>query len=154
MKIHSWSWAKDHMSEIEQFVTGKWDFKADDVGREWREDHNMLTSVITPGFLLQPFASVGEGQSMAELRVEVVWGRAFFAVVGSCIFIRGRGEPDAEGLKAMGLTSLMYLHRWLPNRCEQEWFFKEGQLTCVWQLAEQVARALATDQVRVDIFVL
>ncbi|CAE8605133.1 unnamed protein product, partial [Polarella glacialis] len=66
-------------SGLEAWINEVWLQRADDELRVWRRLNNRLTDTVTPGFVMQTAAYSGRASAMEELRVEVVWGRAFYA---------------------------------------------------------------------------
>jgi len=99
---------------------------------------------------------------MIELKVEVLYGRAVLAglilddhngnpnKLFSKVYRGDRGEGDERPYDPTDPARAF--HEGLEH-ASLRWIFAEGHMPCVWTLAEKVARAMAADQVRVDIFV-
>jgi len=140
---------------IISWINSNWQEKSDDklANAAWRAAGNAITSVVTPGFLLQETAFPG---IPVELRVFVLWGRAFAAFRGNgCVYLRGKKASDAETHKGYGMESLLFAHRWMPSMLLDDSCTNDDLVGgCVWSTAEEIARKLALDQVRVDVFAI
>ena len=137
--------------ELAGWLKSKWDFRANDYERVWVEDGNVITRDIPPGFLLQaPFKgaryqTVGRvSVGLPEVRVEVLWGRPYLALLdGVMVLMRNGGAQDFGSLSAFGGT---------PPVLTDHWFFTEGHDACVWDVAGRAANAAGVDSIRIDIF--
>lgn len=144
-------------ADIADWIHEKWDFRANDFEREWQKEGNMLTQDLTPGFLLQapmhmPVHSPAwevQGRfsvGLEELRVEVLWGRAYMALMdGAFMFLRDGTQHDYSTWRALFKMSIGPQER-------TAWVSEQGYMDCVWRTAERVAKAAAIDAIRVDIF--
>jgi len=137
--------------ELASWLQSKWHFRANDYERVWVEDGNVITRDIPPGFLLQaPFTgaryqTVGRvSVGLPEVRVEVLWGRPYLALLDGVITLtRDGGAQDFGSLSAFGgMPAVSYDH----------WFFSEGHDACVWEVAALAANVAGVDSVRIDIF--
>jgi len=132
--------------------------KPRDLTRSWSYAFDPITTAIEPGFFLQDrFAPVDMDPECAntkptELKVEVLWGRAFLA------FVDWPGCKCTEGGGAMLLRGGEALYRYVGGNWHEEedlcvkWIVQEGHATNLWHLAEAVARTAQIDNLRVDIF--
>eukprot|EP00966_Prymnesium_polylepis_P162079 3745628-Prymnesium_polylepis.1 len=162
------AWVDENWEELRGWMGTMWARRANDVHRVWTEASNALTDSLSPGFMLQEPApgwlatsghNAGKVQVL-ELKVEVVWGRAYLAVENSfhVLFLRDAAEAEHGCAKCHGPPP--------PAKCLNRdgkvvspppgsWWdriFREAHLQCAWDLAELAARRMAADAVRVDIF--
>jgi len=140
----------EEIDELVDWLTLKWHFRANDVDRVWTEDGNALTDNIPPGFLLQapfeePFTVKGRiAIGLPEVRVEVLWGRAYLALLdGVVMLLRNDHHQDFGDMRSMRST---------PKLQSGHWFFTEGHDRCVWATVETAAFAAGADSMRVDVF--
>jgi len=168
-RIPSSQWLHDHAAGLRGWARDRWAVRADDSARNptWRRNGNMLTANLKPGFMLQGAAQLSYvpelgKRSMVELKVEVLWGRAALA---SLLLDDHNGNPNKRFSKIYRGTHGEGAER--PHNASDpghawhegfefgslEWITSEGHVPCVWSLAERMARDMAADQVRVDIFV-
>ena len=81
---------------------------------------------------------------LAEVRVEVLWGRAYLALLDGCMtFTRDGKWQNFADMSAFGTSSPVL---------ETHWFFDEGHAACVWDVAERAAHAAGVESMRVDVF--
>lgn len=162
--LRSRAWLEKHADEVLQWAAEKFEARADDKWRatQWRTAGNALTAVLRPGFLLQSPAHLtqlkesGE-QAVFELKVDVVWGRAYIAA----LLVNNRFPQITWALRGHSEGAAMPYDPADPSRAfhtalewgSSHWVFSEGHMPCVWALAERTARAMGADQVRIDIFV-
>jgi len=139
-------------AELMSWLAAKWDQRADDFERVWAADGNAITQGIEPGFLLQapmPLANkfVVKGRisvGLAEVRVEVLWGRAYLALMdGVTVFTRDGKTQDFSKVDLFSSSSSVI---------ERHWFFEDGHHECVFSVAERAADAAGVDSIRIDIF--
>jgi len=137
------------------WTTQKWAFRAHDFERKWVKEGDMLTNAIKPGMIVQgPFLQPGhEWQTMGrfavgllEMRVEVLWGRAYLAQLDGCIlFFRDNTIEDYS-------TALGFFKIPVHDNSKIQWIVDEGYMDCVWRLSETAAKATGTENVRIDLF--
>ena len=156
MRVPSAQWLRHNHGQLTSWLLSKWRLRADDVMRPWREQSNALTDALSPGFLVQSAVSGfeprnGGGKQVLELKVEVFWGHAHFAVENSfrVFFLRDdhateRAEQEFRCLKVDG--SIVPPSSWWHSVAY------DGHLECAWELAERTAKRMAIDSVRIDIF--
>ena len=143
----------DEAAELSEWLAAKWTFRANDYERVWVEDGNAITAGIPPGFMLQAPFGIG-AQSFAvsgrvsvgipEVRVEVLWGRPYLALLdGTTILMRNNKAQYFGSLKSMGRT---------PELLDDHWFFTEGHDACVWDVAARAATIGGVDSIRIDLF--
>ena len=164
--LPSSAWVTEDWDELRRWIGTMWARRADDQGRAWTDASNALTDSLSPGFMLQGPApgwlttsghNSGKMQVL-ELKVEVVWGRAYLALENSfhVLFLREADEdgcvdcdaprPPPKCLRRDGTVSDP------PKGSWWERILTEGHLQCAWDLAERAARQMAADAVRIDIF--
>merc|ERR1712196_454114 len=87
----------------------------------------------------------------AELKVAVLWGRAYIGYVIGTEGIVLRDETYEQGGRSnfYGIS----LPTPIVEIPELAWLVKEGHLAKVWDLAEKVALMIGIDFIRIDIFV-
>eukprot|EP00754_Rhynchopus_humris_P041532 Rhum_TRINITY_DN2508_c0_g1::Rhum_TRINITY_DN2508_c0_g1_i1::g.7397::m.7397 len=153
MKIESKEWAVRHSAEVVQWMGSKLGRHADDFERPWRAEGNMLTDTLQPGILVQegwhtvdnPYAGK---RTVVELKVEVLWGRAYLAVANDLgagtIFLR---DGTVERYPLWRRTVYSALSDLAP---QMQWIFEH--LPCVWALAEKAAATIGAECVRIDVF--
>jgi len=155
--------ARAQQAMITEWVREKWDFRADDHTRPWREDGNLLTDTLIPGLLLQGPAVTKYNPEVREshvfeLKVEVFWGRAYLATCPdtriydrSSFFTRQRGGQIEYF--ADWFSNVFNAPQVLPRSSWYYWMVRDGHLQCAWSLAESVARTIGADTMRVDVFI-
>jgi len=166
LPLKSREWVKEHTDELVDWLKAKWDYRPDDYKRAWRKEANKLTDVLVPGFILQSPAQLSfipelNKRELYEMRVEVIWGRAYLGAMGPCkFFLRGPRPEDAVHVNPVGIQSIGNAHKYLPESvssgcpaypAHEEWIIQEGHMACVWALSERVARSMAIDYVRIDV---
>eukprot|EP00472_Partenskyella_glossopodia_P003627 CAMPEP_0197518700 /NCGR_PEP_ID=MMETSP1318-20131121/3934_1 /TAXON_ID=552666 /ORGANISM="Partenskyella glossopodia, Strain RCC365" /LENGTH=218 /DNA_ID=CAMNT_0043069245 /DNA_START=331 /DNA_END=984 /DNA_ORIENTATION=+ len=130
-----------------------WEYKSYDWERVWFSSFDQLTSTLTPGFMLQGPWQSGQTNYPTEIKVEVLWGRAYLAFVST-------GECGGDSIILRDNTVWRYtdslmqniLHMGEPDSC-YAWIAQEGHLPRVWFMAESAAKLMGTDAMRVDVFV-
>mmetsp|Transcript_34013 Transcript_34013/g.66227 ORF Transcript_34013/g.66227 Transcript_34013/m.66227 type:complete len:470 (-) Transcript_34013:141-1550(-) len=138
---------------LNRWIDTKWAYRSDDWERPWAADMNKLTDSLVPGVLIQaPFEiPKGAGLQFMELKVEVLYGRAYLAVANEpykgTIVTRDGVIETYPSLKRQ-ITNDAVL-----NPEETKWVQEEGHLPKVWALAERAAKIMAVDEVRIDIFI-
>ena len=158
--LPSREWVSTHQIELQLWVQQKWALRANDRGRPWTEASNALTNVIPPGFFLVGPASTwspnkdtpAEKRVVLELKVEVVWGRAYLAMENSyrITFLRDSTPTPALPFCLHDKGEI----RSIPRSSWWAEIYRDGYLPCVWDLAERTAQALAADTLRVDVFLM
>eukprot|EP00468_Gymnochlora_sp_CCMP2014_P015275 CAMPEP_0167770420 /NCGR_PEP_ID=MMETSP0110_2-20121227/17920_1 /TAXON_ID=629695 /ORGANISM="Gymnochlora sp., Strain CCMP2014" /LENGTH=339 /DNA_ID=CAMNT_0007659617 /DNA_START=350 /DNA_END=1366 /DNA_ORIENTATION=- len=146
--------------EVVGWIRLKWAQKPNDDARAWSDDAKIILHSLKPRFLIQqsfkgPYGdSVGFPKSApVELKVEVIWGRAYLANI--CDY---EAYALRDGTIERWDTSIFSKVAHVPLTSDEDnknvlWLKKEGHLEKVYKLAEQVCKAMHADQVRVDIFV-
>jgi len=151
--VKSLAYLRDSWASIERWISYKWQYRSDDWERPWAADMNKLTDVLPPGLLVQgPFdIPDGPGTQFMELKVEVLYGRAYLAVAN---------EPYKGTILTRDGNIEVYpsLRRQITNAAvlnpeETKWVQEEGHLPKVWSLAERAAKIMGVDEVRIDIFI-
>ena len=167
--VKSKQWVAANREELARWLNEKWTWRADDYLRAWRDDANKLTENIVPGFILQAGAPLsvipGLKTRLIEFRVEVVWGRAYMASLGPCLFfLRGDTDKDAVLVNPLGIQSIANAHKFLPQKltlglCDDSgiehynFIVEEGYMDCVWKLCERTAKLMMIDYVRLDVMI-
>ncbi|KAJ9453693.1 hypothetical protein DIPPA_04589 [Diplonema papillatum] len=156
MAIRSKQWAADNVDEVLRWVATKWQRKADDYERPWREAGNALTDTLVPGILIQEawypvFNPYKNEDTVVELKVEVLWGRAYIAVtidllVGTAFLRDGTVELYPTAWSQFVYAAEHELHP------DARWVQEPGYLDCVWELSERAAAVIASESVRIDVF--
>jgi len=140
---------------LESWINQKWNFRANDFERVWVNEGNMLTNAVKPAILVQgPFKQPGHdwdvhgrfAVGLLEFRIEVLWGRAYFALLDGCILFFRDGVVEDYS------TALGFLKIPVFDTPKLKWITDGGYMDCIWDLAERTARATATESVRLDIF--
>lgn len=131
-----------------------WNTMPVDWDRTWGVYFNKLTDTVKPGVFMQMGYKGGRGKndSPVELKVEVVWGRAYLAFVTMGSHGCGSNPILLRDGSVMKLDIKKYFGAEEPDPCHQ-WLFDQGHMDVAWRLAELFARATQLDSVRVDIFV-
>jgi len=142
-------------NSLVEWVEKKWAFRPNDFERVWVNEGNKLTDSITPAILVQgPFKQAGASWKvhgrfavgLLEFRVEVLWGRAYLALLDGCVvFFR-------DGIIEDYSTPLGFLKIPVFGSEKLQWIVDEGYMDCIFTLAERAAQATATESVRYDIF--
>eukprot|EP00472_Partenskyella_glossopodia_P004299 CAMPEP_0197539244 /NCGR_PEP_ID=MMETSP1318-20131121/62114_1 /TAXON_ID=552666 /ORGANISM="Partenskyella glossopodia, Strain RCC365" /LENGTH=273 /DNA_ID=CAMNT_0043097909 /DNA_START=396 /DNA_END=1214 /DNA_ORIENTATION=- len=138
---------------LSRWIDTKWKYRSDDWERPWAADMNKLTDSLIPGLLIQgPFhIPKGPGLQFMELKVEVLFGRAYLAVANEpykgTILTRDGVIETYPGIVSQITNSATF------NPPETSWVTDEGHLEHVWALAERAAKIMAVDEVRIDIFI-
>ena len=162
--VPSAKWLRDNLAEVEAWINHLWTFTANDWTRPWYASSNALTAAMVPGVLMQGPATLskdyGSGKSYAvEAKVEVLWGRAYLAIVSpegldhvEPIVTRPGGNFTAEVYD--NYLDLVTLHgHGLRKDAWYNWIIDEGHMQCVWALGERAAALMGIDEVRIDIFI-
>jgi len=132
--------------------------RADDRSRPWTRESNELTDVVAPGFVLQSavpsWSNPETGKPLVlELKVEVFYGRAYLAIENRfwTLFVRGGGGGEAAAPACLSQHGHLSSGRYTAGGL---WWLIKDSLECAWALAEQTARAMGADGVRIDIFLV
>jgi len=150
------NFTKGHMQKyLFPWVEKKWRQRPTDDNRPWSGTMNHLLSYLKPGIALQtPFRGlrISPEHIPLETKVEVVWGRAYLALF-----------PDYHDIIALRGGKFEYTDRraeapeqWTNGNVPDnrlKWMVDGGHMEAVWALAEDVARAIGIDEIRVDVFV-
>ncbi|GAB5364739.1 hypothetical protein AAMO2058_000996000 [Amorphochlora amoebiformis] len=141
-------------SSMKDWINRKWKQIARDDNRPWSTTMNRLLRNLKPGMAIQgPFGglAISPNYTPLEVKVEVLWGRAYlglFADYHDIIALRNGefeytnripGSYDFWTLKSHKGKQIM----WLQN----------GYMDPVWKLAEDAAKAIGIEEVRIDIFI-
>jgi len=161
--LKSEQWIRDNIDELEDWIHAKWVYRADDWQRPWRENGNMLTDTLIPGFMIQSSANLSHNpetgkDQIVELKVEVLWGQPYLAVspdmpgLPGSIFTRTAGVGEVMVFDGKLNLALM-MGESLPADSWWHWIIKDKHLDCVWDLAERSALLMGIECVRIDIFI-
>eukprot|EP00471_Norrisiella_sphaerica_P014086 CAMPEP_0184503846 /NCGR_PEP_ID=MMETSP0113_2-20130426/52130_1 /TAXON_ID=91329 /ORGANISM="Norrisiella sphaerica, Strain BC52" /LENGTH=490 /DNA_ID=CAMNT_0026893411 /DNA_START=117 /DNA_END=1589 /DNA_ORIENTATION=+ len=140
--------------EIEHWAAKMWNYRSNDWERIWAAPFNFLCSRLEPGFMVQKPWMVGRQEFPEEIKVEVIWGRAYLAFVstgkcgGDTLILR-----DGSVMRYTDSLKQNILHEGKPDECYQ-WIVDEGHLPRVWFMAEAAARLMGIDAIRIDVFIL
>merc|ERR1711998_383172 len=143
---------------LDKWIDKKWDYRSDDFDRPWRREGNLITDSLTPRFLVQaPFVqkklkTSAEGRysvGMLELRVEVLWGRAYLAILDGNIIYKRDGHIEAYDAP-WGFMKMPMNQESIHPKIKR--IRDEGYIACAFKLGERAARAHAIDAVRIDVF--
>jgi hypothetical protein len=147
--------------ELIEWINNKWEYRSRDIDRPWQKEGDALTDQLTPSFLLQePMTESGDKSEegfkidgrisigLAELKVEVIWGRVYIMQMDAVsIFLRnGEIEDYSTFLGAV-------LHSPVKASKRTTWIRDEGYLDCIIETAERVANAAHIEYIRVDVFI-
>mmetsp|Transcript_16106 Transcript_16106/g.28959 ORF Transcript_16106/g.28959 Transcript_16106/m.28959 type:complete len:501 (+) Transcript_16106:143-1645(+) len=131
-----------------------WDKKPVDWDRTWGPTFDKLTATLQPSVMIQHGFKGGRDNgkdSPVELKIEVVWGRAYLAYV-----TQGSHACGSNPILLRDGTVAEYLMKdyltLRPDPCH-EWIFKEGHADIVWHMAEAFAKTAGIDSIRVDVFI-
>lgn len=170
-RIESEDWARQHEKDVMDFINEKWIEGPQDVENVWPGAAKDLVPMLTPGFMLQgpTHLSYHDEYSLMrafEVKTQVFWGRAYLGelVVDDVyefdgqhiVFLRGMGESEFEHHNPHGSIDYLNFHKIrspLPFP-SWNWVVKERHLACVWALSQSIAKILAIDYVRVDVFIV
>jgi len=160
--VDVWSpeWLQEHRSEVEAWLGKKWATRANDWARQWVVPHNAVTNTLVPSLMVQaPFPgtlieSFGNGDpavadaddTVVELDVHVIWGRAYMAVCHNMVFLRDGSIEIYAGLWRGVLQHAHVESEWLT------WVVSEGHLERAWLVAEAAALSLGMDDIRFDLY--
>jgi len=148
--------SKTKAKKMKSWVMQKWNVRANDFDRVWKHEGNLLTDSLKPGFLAQrPFEQKGfipkvQGRysvGILEFRVEVFFGKAYLAIVDGIFIFLPNGEVEDYSTLASYVTGNPS-----DGRNKFAWIFSWNYMDCVWKLAEQTAKLMQIDALRVDIF--
>lgn len=145
-RLNSHEWMLNHSKELSSFLEIKWNRRAHDVDRIFKRNSYALTLGLKPGAALQTSFS-----EPTELKVQVMWGRAYLAYM-----IEAQGVVSRDGTFEQGMRSRPYgidVPMPLSKVDAWSWVESEGHLPRVWRLAELAALSLGADQIRIDIFI-
>lgn len=167
LKIHSASWAKKfERSKIDHWAQRKW--------RQHTATDEALVRKIRPSFSLLAASPLPDPQSgplkrgvrsTFEIEMEVLWGRAYLGQLvvnglpSGILYVHDDKQEGWEMQPVSGIGSIMSLHRYLPRfmspvyppHVSWDWIMSEGHVSCAAGLAEQVAKVMAIEHVRVNI---
>jgi len=137
------------------WVDAKWDQRPQDRDRPWTDVMNRLLARLEPGIAIQtPFRGlrISPDHTPLEVKVEVVWGRAYLGLF-----------PEYHDIIALRNGEFEYTNRdehspehWTLGNVPDtrlKWLQDRGHMEAVWALAEKVARRIGIDEIRVDIFI-
>eukprot|EP00470_Lotharella_oceanica_P003585 CAMPEP_0170172162 /NCGR_PEP_ID=MMETSP0040_2-20121228/5393_1 /TAXON_ID=641309 /ORGANISM="Lotharella oceanica, Strain CCMP622" /LENGTH=462 /DNA_ID=CAMNT_0010412679 /DNA_START=119 /DNA_END=1507 /DNA_ORIENTATION=+ len=150
---------KKKWSKITRWAAHLWDKKPIDWDRTWGPTFDALTATLKPRVMIQEGFKGGRGGGgdttvdvPVELKVEVVWGRAYLAYVTMGQFGCPEGNPIL--LRDRSIQNYFMKNNFVrePESCHK-FLFDEGHMDVVWHMAESFAKAGGFDSIRVDIFV-
>ena len=140
--------------EVGAWVSQLWAARANDWERPWVIEHNALTDTLAAGVMSQarfaghfvgsfdgPTAAESEAAgAMVELKVYVIWGRAYMASSSEILLLRDGSLEAYTGWRVVrhGHTPSPWLH----------WVVAEGHLELAWRLAESAALVLGSTRDR------
>ena len=160
--------------------------RADDFTRPWRQDSNALTDTIAPGAFLQEAIETvhvpeENKRGAFELKVEVLWGRAYLAAFqfggvepggfDTKVHLRRESAPFGPAANGSGIDgsqirieastyaeSLIGASH-LVNASDDFWAARwlmadQRHIECAFSLAERAARAIGADWIRWDILLI
>lgn len=139
---------------IDSWARDMWMYQSNDWERVWGPSFNRLCATLTPGFMVQGPWVAGRMVYPQEIKIEVIWGRAYLAFVstGKCggdrIILR-----DGTVTKYSNTMLSDVLHQGEPDPCYR-WIVQEGHLPRAWHMAESAAKLMGIDAVRIDVFLL
>ncbi|GAB5366595.1 hypothetical protein AAMO2058_001156700 [Amorphochlora amoebiformis] len=134
-----------------------WDKRPIDWDRTWGPYFDKLTATLKPRLMIQEGFKGGRKDNgnldtPVELKVEVVWGRAYLAYI-----TMGSHHCDIQNSMILrdGTIQAYRMDQMLKEQVDvcHQWIIKEGHIDVVWHLAEAFAETLQIDAVRVDIFI-
>mmetsp|Transcript_17357 Transcript_17357/g.45303 ORF Transcript_17357/g.45303 Transcript_17357/m.45303 type:complete len:500 (+) Transcript_17357:115-1614(+) len=131
-------------------IRGLYTLKPTDRTRSWGPIFDPLTQSIPAGLMVQyPFSGKLEP---AELKIEVIWGRAYLALIDTSGY--AFGKCTSEGAMILRDDSIIAYNSAWASKAEpcSDWIVKEGHMKYAWSLAEGFAKAAKIDAVRVDVF--
>eukprot|EP00041_Stephanoeca_diplocostata_P001216 m.19168 g.19168 ORF g.19168 m.19168 type:complete len:417 (+) comp11725_c0_seq1:117-1367(+) len=136
----------EYLTWVENFFV----LKAVDTGRKWETTVRNMLSSLSPGIMaVEAFPIVVGERAPFEIKVEVVWGRAY---MGFWAYPMGPTVDRQCNLEHEFQYGALHPNSTLQPD-ELRWFCDNGHLQPVFALAERTARAAGVDQMRVDIFV-
>ena len=150
----------DKFNTIVEWLASKWSQRPNDDARAWSDSARRLLGTLKPRFLIQESYAGPYGNAVGfskrapvELKVEVIWGRAYLANV--CDY---EAYILRDGTVERWDTSIFSRIAHVPvtdraHNANVQWLLDEGHMERVFALAERVCQAMMADQVRVDIFV-
>jgi len=171
--------------KIEEWVESWFDTRFDDGTRSWAADVNVLYNALKPCVLVHPVLTgdwIAPTKAPYELKVEVIWGRAYLAFLETRLCARTFMGIWLGPQSSLIITRDRRLMRFgeYPKRFEWEWYWPWDQFSQyfanwasesdnlrdkytwlmdgeimdrVFATAETVAHRIGAEQVRVDIFV-
>uniref|UniRef100_A0A7S3YYT8 ATP-grasp domain-containing protein n=1 Tax=Lotharella globosa TaxID=91324 RepID=A0A7S3YYT8_9EUKA len=147
-------------NKIIDWVKTKWQQVPNDNARAWSNDAAVILEALTPRFLIQTSYAGPYGDSVGfthrapvELKVEVIWGRAYLANICDYEAYALR-DGTIERWDTSLFSKIAHAPVTDPEQNKQvQWLLDEGHMEKVYALAEKVCRSMQADQVRVDIFV-
>jgi len=155
LNVPSREWGVEHSQEVIDWLTAKWAQPCYDNHKPWTDLAKTLSPTLKPAFAMvsnKPLAAQGGEDLDFVVMVDVIFGRAYSAlrVIGMHVFLRGKDDA-VEIHNAWGWRSVLYSHRIVKSTFNDMWVVEENHMSCVWDLAERVAKIMGADQVRVDI---
>jgi len=150
-KLEKGSFEKD----VIPWMKKKWDQRPNDSGRAWAEVMNRLLDTLPPGFAIQgPFRGmrVSPYNTPLEVKVEVLWGRAYLGLFADFHDIIALRDGSLEFTCRDKACSQWWSHGNVPD-LRLKWAVENGHMEAVWTLAERVAQAIGIDEARIDIFI-
>eukprot|EP00471_Norrisiella_sphaerica_P010384 CAMPEP_0184506474 /NCGR_PEP_ID=MMETSP0113_2-20130426/53518_1 /TAXON_ID=91329 /ORGANISM="Norrisiella sphaerica, Strain BC52" /LENGTH=420 /DNA_ID=CAMNT_0026896193 /DNA_START=156 /DNA_END=1420 /DNA_ORIENTATION=- len=146
--------------KLREWVTKKWDQKPNDDARAWSSDAKQILDTLKPRFLIQTSYAPPYGDAVGfpkkapvELKIEVLWGRAYLANICDYEAYALR-DGTIERWDTSVFSRIAHAPVTDPEKTKEvKWLQDEGHLEKAYALAEKVCRSMLADQVRVDIFV-
>jgi len=133
----------------------KWKQRPNDSGRNWATTMNRLLDTLEPGIAFQlPFRGmrVSPYNTPLEVKVEVIWGRAYLGLFADYHDVIALRDGSLEFTCRDKACPEWWSHGNSPD-LRLKWAVENGHMEAVWALAERVANAIGIDEVRVDIFI-
>jgi len=127
-KVASRQEVEENWGTLSEWAQNMWSYRSNDWERIWAKPFNILCGALKPGFMVQHPWKVGRQEFPEEIKVEVIWGRAYLAFVST-----GKCGGDTIILRDGSVTrytdSLMQnvLHQGKPDPCYR-WIVDEGHL--------------------------
>ncbi len=142
-------------NSLTAWVDRKWPQRPNDNGRGWSAVMNQLLGTLEPGMAIQgPFTGmrVSPYNTPLEVKVEVVWGRAYLGLFADYHDVIALRNGALEFSCRDRACPQWWTHGNVPDT-RLAWVVENGHMDAVWQLAERVAKDIGIDEVRVDIFI-
>mmetsp|Transcript_15729 Transcript_15729/g.28256 ORF Transcript_15729/g.28256 Transcript_15729/m.28256 type:complete len:588 (+) Transcript_15729:2-1765(+) len=133
----------------------KWDQRPNDSGRPWAPTMNRLLDTLEAGMAFQePFKGmrVSPYNTPLEVKVEVVWGRAYLGLFADYHDVIALRDGSLEFTCRDKACPEWWSHGNHPD-LRLKWLVENGHMEAVWALAERAAQTIGIDEARIDIFI-